>query len=219
MTTPAMRCGAASCQRGACRSSTGCLPKSAAGREVDRADRILVRQAKPVGRAASVRNDGLAPEFRKRTERLADARCTAPETCLDGAHVDAVADPQELPRAGQARQSLIHRPPLAEMKQGARADRRSLGQRLGVVHKPFGQTLHGSSFRSGGCQGRMVPSVRCDLAARAEDGWVVVGDRWTGASECARGLAGRILHPALLLVDGIGLLPVSRSGRHPGRNT
>ena len=147
MTSPALRRGAASCQRGSVtqfdRDAPELQPPAAARSEIDLADGVLGGQAQPVGRGAATGNDGLAPELGERFERLADARRTRTEPGLDGMHVDALADTHQPPGAGEARQRLVHRRALAQVKEGGRTDRRRLGQARGMLHDALREAGHG----------------------------------------------------------------------------
>ena len=109
------------------------------GSQVDLPYRILGGQTQTVRRGASAWNDGLAPQSRKRRERLSDMRRALSEAGLDGSHVDALANAEELPGAGEARQSLVHRRPFAQVQEGSRAYRRRLGKGRSVFHDAFGE--------------------------------------------------------------------------------
>ena len=118
-------------------------PPTATRGEMDLADGVLGGQAQPVGRGAAAGDDGLAPELGERFERLADARRTGTEAGLDGMHVDALTDAHQPPGAGVARQCLVHRCALAQVKEGGGTDRRRLGQSRGMLHDAFRKAGHG----------------------------------------------------------------------------
>ena len=99
---------------------------AAAGCEVNRANRILARQAKPVGRPAFARNDGLAPAFRKRTGRFVDAR--ADRRSL-GRGLGVFHDPPG---------HTLHRAPLRQ---------KSVDRYAAPVHGAFGTTAAGPAVR------------------------------------------------------------------------
>ena len=114
------------------------------GSQVNLPYRILGGQTQTVRRGASAWGDGLAPQSRKRRERLSDMRRALSEAGLDGSHVDALTDAEELPSAGEARQSPVHRRPSAQVKESGRAYRRRLGKGRSVFHDAFGKAAHGS---------------------------------------------------------------------------
>ena len=64
------------------------------------------------------------------------------EAGLDRAHVDALADPHELARTGEARQGLVDRRAIAEVKQGGRTQRRGLRDGFGMLHAATGKAAH-----------------------------------------------------------------------------
>ena len=118
------------------------------GREVDLPYRILGGQTQAVRGRAATGDDGLAPQGRERLDRLADTRGASSETGLDGAHVHPLANAHEVPGACETRQRLVHGCPPAQVKEGARADRRGFGQGRSMLHDPFGKASHGSIRRS-----------------------------------------------------------------------
>ena len=111
-------------------------------RQVHRSDRHLRGEAKDVCRRRTAGNNSLTPQRSKRCNDLFDGGCTKTKAGLDGSHIDPLADPQEFPPAGQAGQRLVDRRAVAQMKQSARAERRSLGQRRRGLHDAVRQTGH-----------------------------------------------------------------------------
>ena len=123
-------------------------PAAGTGSEINGAHRILRGQSQAIGGRAAARNNRFAPERGKRPERLVDARRTLPEPGLDGAHVDALADPHQLTRTRETRQRLIDGCPLAEVKKAGRTQRRRFRKAFGILHDALGDAAHDRNLLS-----------------------------------------------------------------------
>ena len=95
--------------------------------------------------APPTRHYGFAPHLRQRGDHVGDPGRPNAEAGLDRAHVDALADPHEMARAGEARQRLVDRGLLAEVKQGGRTQWRRLRKGLGMLHDASGKARHSNT--------------------------------------------------------------------------
>ena len=86
-------------------------PAARAGGQIDGPQRVLGSQAESVGGGPAARDDGLAPQRRKRGDRLLDGWGAGAEAGSRRAACRRLADPHELPGFGRAGRAPGQPPP------------------------------------------------------------------------------------------------------------